>query len=83
MCWALQRVERYVPGELQGAARGLRTVVLPSAKLSTLPELAWSLSQHPRARFVVVANGLEACGAAARHCIAFISRSVFREIGGD
>lgn len=44
--------------ELRDAAGGLRTLVLPAAQLGSLPDLAWSLSQHPRARFVVLANGL-------------------------
>ena len=59
--WALQRIGGQVAPALQPAAAGLRTVVLPSSQLSTLPELAWSLSQHPRMRFVVVApDGMDA-----------------------
>lgn len=59
--WALQYLRREVTGhspELRDAAGGLRTLVLPASHLGSLPDLAWSLSQHPRARFVVLANGL-------------------------
>lgn len=59
--WALQYLRREVTEhspELRDAAGGLRTLVLPAAQLGSLPDLAWSLSQHPRARFVVLANGL-------------------------
>jgi hypothetical protein len=41
------------------AAAGLRVVTLPTVHLASLPELAWALSQHPRARFVVVATSLD------------------------
>jgi hypothetical protein len=61
--WALQRLEGSAPAELQPAAAGLRTLVLPANQLSSLADLAWSLSQHPRTRFAVVANGMEACGS--------------------
>ena len=61
--WALQRLEGAVPADLQPAAAGLRTLVLPANQLSSLADLAWSLSQHPRTRFAVVANGMEACGS--------------------
>ena len=61
--WALQRLEGAVPAELQPAAAGLRTLVLPANQLSSLADLAWSLSQHPRTRFAVMANGMEACGS--------------------
>ena len=52
-----------MPADLQPAAAGLRTLVLPANQLSSLADLAWSLSQHPRTRFAVVANGMEACGS--------------------
>ncbi|KAL4426710.1 hypothetical protein ABPG77_004766 [Micractinium sp. CCAP 211/92] len=59
--WALQYLRRELTShapELREAAGGLRTLVLPAAQLGSLPDLAWSLSQHPRARFVVLANGM-------------------------
>lgn len=59
--WALQYLRREVTSqapELREAAGGLRTLVLPAAQLGSLPDLAWSLSQHPRTRFVVLANGM-------------------------
>ena len=52
-----------MPAELQPAAGALRTVVVPAHHFANLPGLAWSLSQHPRTRFAVVANGMEACGS--------------------
>ncbi|KAL4458713.1 hypothetical protein ABPG75_013578 [Micractinium tetrahymenae] len=59
--WALQYLRREVTShspELRAAAGGLRTLVLPAAQLGSLADLAWSLSQHPRTRFVVLANGM-------------------------
>ncbi|PSC71126.1 ATPase (AAA+ superfamily) [Micractinium conductrix] len=62
--WALQvGVVQEVAEELRPQAEGLRVVVLPSSQLGSLPELAWSLSQHPRARWVVLANGLSSLSA--------------------
>ena len=66
MVWALQRLPSRVAPELRDAAAGVRTVLLPASRLGGLPELAWALSQHPRARFVVVANGLEEEGGSSR-----------------
>lgn len=65
--WALQRLEEQVPTELAAAAGGLRTLVVPSSQLGQgLADLAWSLSQHPRTRFAVVATaGLEKSADAA------------------
>lgn len=54
--WALQRLKSTVPAELQPAAGGLRTVVLQPKHFNQLPELAQALRQHPRVRFVVIAN---------------------------
>eukprot|EP00887_Chlorella_sp_A99_P006450 scaffold3.g6450.t1 len=61
--YALERLPRLVEPELAGAAAGARVVLLPAAQLATLPDLAWSLAQHPRCRFVVVASCLEGYGA--------------------
>jgi hypothetical protein len=48
-----------VPAELQPAAGALRTVVVPAHHFANLPGLAWSLSQHPRTRFIVVAHTVD------------------------
>lgn len=71
--WALQRLESQVPPELQPCAAGLRVLVLPAAQVSKLADLAWSLSQHPRTRFVVLANGLDSGGMAAGDMAAMLS----------
>lgn len=67
-CLVLQGgLESVVPAELAAAAAGLRVLLLPATQISSLPELAWSLSQQPRARFVVIVNGLESGNSTADH----------------
>ncbi|KAL4859199.1 hypothetical protein ACK3TF_000961 [Chlorella vulgaris] len=67
-CLVLQGgLESAVPAELAAAAAGLRVLLLPATQISSLPELAWSLSQQPRARFVVIVNGLESGNSTADH----------------
>lgn len=64
--WALQRFGAHIIADkehLAPAAAGLRTLIVPSNKASCLADLAWSLSQHPRARFAVCINaGLDVHG---------------------
>jgi hypothetical protein len=38
----------------QGEGPAFRAVVVPAGQLATMGELAWALSQHPRARFLVL-----------------------------
>lgn len=40
----------------EGVGPFFRLVVVPAQQLGALAELAWALSQHPRARFLVVAH---------------------------
>jgi hypothetical protein len=70
--WALQRLPSQAPSELQAAAGGLRTLLLPAGQLGSLSSLAWSLSQHPRARFAVVVTSLDS-GAPAADLAAMMS----------
>jgi hypothetical protein len=62
-----------VPPELQRCAAGLRVLVLPATQLGKLADLAWSLSQHPRTRFVVLANSMEGGGMAVGDLAAMLS----------
>jgi hypothetical protein len=48
-----------------GALDGVRAVQLPAAHAATLPELVWTLSQHPRCRFAILCAESEAVSAAA------------------
>lgn len=60
---ALRRLETLVPADKREAAAGVRTVLLPQARLRDAGDLAWRLSQHPRVRFavlVIVAKDLDA-----------------------
>lgn len=72
--WALQQLEAQVPAELRPAAGGLRTLVLPAGQVGSLADVAWTLSQHPRARFAVVVNsGLEGSSPAVADAAAMLS----------
>ena len=74
MTWALQRLPSRVPQGLAADAEGLRTLVLPSTHASALADLAWTLSQHPRCRFAVLApGGVGGGGAAAADAAAILS----------
>jgi hypothetical protein len=48
-----------------GTLDGVRAVQLPAAHAATLPELVWTLGQHPRTRFAILCAEPEAAAAAA------------------
>ena len=84
--WALQRIGEHNTDKehLAAAAAGLRTLVVPSNQVGNLADLAWSLSQHPRARFAVCVNaGLDnhSGSAAVADTAAMLSGQAWRHAG--
>lgn len=57
-CFHRQASSCTLPVQLAAAAAGVRLVLLPPSKLKDLPELAWTMSQHPRVRFMVLCPGV-------------------------
>lgn len=50
-----QKVDNaFVDRSLQPTVPGLRLILLPPSRLSELSDLAWTMSQHPKVKFVVV-----------------------------
>jgi len=49
---------RTVKPELASAAAGLRLVLIQPANSKDLPDLVWTMSQHPRVRFIVLCCGM-------------------------
>ena len=44
----------------EGRGPAFRAVLVPASQLGSLPELAWAMSQHRRARFLVLLQAAEA-----------------------
>lgn len=62
MCTLLGMLEEAAK---EGRGPAFRAVVLPASKASTLSDLAWALSQHPRARFLVLLQAGDSIPAAS------------------
>jgi hypothetical protein len=54
----LNNLENLVSPEHAIAASSVRTIILPHSQISTISELAWTMSQHPRMYFAVVCPGV-------------------------
>jgi hypothetical protein len=50
----LNNLETLVSSKHAFAAKSVRVIILPHSQLSTISELAWTMSQHPRMYFAVV-----------------------------
>jgi hypothetical protein len=54
----LNNLESLVTPEHTASAAAVRTIILPNSQLSTISELAWTMSQHPRMYFAVICPGV-------------------------
>jgi hypothetical protein len=54
----LNNLQNLVSPDTAVAAEGIRVIIMPHSQLSTISELAWTMSQHPRMYFAVVCPGV-------------------------
>jgi len=54
----LNSLQNFVSSDNAVAASSVRVIILPHSQLSTISELAWTMSQHPRMYFAAVCPGV-------------------------